>query len=127
MARSLFEATENSKSAPRFSGRAARPGFTLVELLVVIAIIGILVSMLLPAVQAAREAARRMECSNKMRQLALAALNYTDVQRVMPCAALMRPTSWVARWRTGVSDGRTSTVFHAQPRRVGRNATVYRS
>lgn len=78
-----------------------RRGFTLVELLVVIAIIGILIGLLLPAVQAAREAARRMECSNKMRQLALATLNYTDVQRVMPCAALMRPTanSTASLWR----------------------------
>jgi prepilin-type N-terminal cleavage/methylation domain-containing protein/prepilin-type processing-associated H-X9-DG protein len=59
-------------------------GFTLIELLVVIAIIAVLIALLLPAVQAAREAARRAGCVNNLKQLALAAANYADVNGVLP-------------------------------------------
>ena len=94
-----------------------KPAFTLVELLVVIAIIGILIALLLPAVQAAREAARRMQCTSSLKQVGLAMLNYESNFGVLPPGGLEVPeavvygTSWWVRILPYIEAGTISDRF----------------
>jgi len=87
----------------RFRRHACAKGFTLVELLVVIAIIGVLVAMLLPAVQTAREAARRIQCGSNLKQLGLAVADYESAYAVLPIGQVgtstpTSPLGGVAPW-----------------------------
>ena len=98
-----------------------RPGFTLIELLVVIAIIGVLIALLLPAVQSAREAARRAQCTNNLKQIALASLNFESTYGHLPpglgpCGTRENPTG-------GTCGGRATPLAQVLP--FLENASAY--
>ncbi len=103
-----------------FVGAKKLHGFTLVELLVVIAIIGILVALLLPAIQAAREAARRAECANRMKQLGIALHNYHDTYKTFPPSAI-NPGSYQA----AVANGSYKPLIDMAAGQRVRNITGY--
>ncbi len=115
----------------------SRKGFTLIELLVVIAIIAILIALLLPAVQQAREAARRTQCRNNLKQMGLALHNYHDTASVFPMgnvgpdAATWRGASWMTRILPMIDQAAaynqitfTDTDWTMQSNRINRNWNV---
>src|SRR5688572_17401378 len=98
--------------------KCKRRAFTLVELLVVIAIIGVLVALLLPAVQAAREAARRTTCLNQVRQMGIALQNHVDALKVFPTGGNV-PNPFIEDYTTGT---RTSPGTPNGPNKQGLGA-----
>jgi len=106
----------------RNRGRLRITGFTLVELLVVIAIIGILIGLLLPAVQAVREAARRMQCSNNLKQMGIALHNYNTAHKVFPAGTRSHAGSqwvWGHAWGVAILPFIEQTALYEKFDKVG--------
>ncbi|QDT67499.1 hypothetical protein MalM25_03980 [Planctomycetes bacterium MalM25] len=131
--------SEQRDETPPRHAAGLRRAFTLVELLVVIAIIGILVALLLPAVQAAREAARRMSCTNQIRQLSLAIMNHHDALGHFPSASVRdiakksetggdhyfsANTSWIAHALPYIEEGAVAEMIDFGEDRAARNNGV---
>lgn len=117
---------------PGIIAKARFSGFTLVELLVVIAIIGVLVALLLPAVQAAREAARRTQCLNNLRQFSLGCLNHESATKRLPAGFTTRPSdgdvhhTWASYVLPYLEQGAMFGTINLQDRIVGGMAGYWR-
>ena len=105
--------------------RDTRRGFTLVELLVVIAIIGVLIALLLPAVQQAREAARRMQCSNNLKQLGLSLHNYHDTHLSFPIGARYNMQLAGSSWRFALLPFMEQQALYDLDKASGHNLNTY--
>jgi prepilin-type N-terminal cleavage/methylation domain-containing protein/prepilin-type processing-associated H-X9-DG protein len=93
----MHATVENDRAASNVTRRVPH-GFSLIELMVVVAVISMLIALLLPAVQSAREAARRTQCGNHLRQLGLAVHNYHDAHRITPMGNDIHPTALWGGW-----------------------------
>src|SRR5262252_1702252 len=100
--------------------RRYRAGFTLVELLVVIAIIGVLVALLLPAVQAAREASRRIKCANHLKQIGLALQNYENTFKILPMGTMN-----IASGQAGIANNSSPHPMMLPYLELGNAATLF--
>src|SRR5262249_30282186 len=105
-----------SPTRSRSMSHVIRRGFTLIELLVVIAIIGVLIALLLPAVQAAREAARRIQCTNNLKQLGLGLHNYECIAGALPPSCVLSGSgAKVSTWLGWSVHGRLLPVLEQGP------------
>lgn len=121
--------TASPSMASKLRARLGSRGFTLVELLVVIAIIGVLVALLLPAVQSAREAARRMQCQNNLKQLGIALHNHHDTLQTFPTSRVDNRYTWAVdimpylEQKTLHDQWKLNTAYYSQTT-VARTTTV---
>lgn len=125
--RKLLRTTSSGRTAPAFdfsvfpppAAHSFRGGFTLIELLTVIALIGVLIALLLPAVQQSRESARSTQCKNQLKQIALAAANYESARGALPPAGDVELGVGLAPYRGLPSDPKFEVFKQTEGRQIG--------